>query len=105
MKIQDAKLAQEYRHGYGEGAVPGYGCTVEVQTGERYYEKTTIALPPPAVDRIMKAIAAEVQAMFVIDLDAIDVIGKAGVPRPETAVDVAAADADVPCEDAAMVAF
>lgn len=91
MKIKDVKLGHEYRSGYGEGAVPGYGCTVEVQTGAMSYERATVSLPPEAVGRIMVLIATETQAMFAIDLDAIDVVGKAGVPREPTE-EVAAPD-------------
>lgn len=87
LKIVNIELGHDYKHGYGDGATPGYRCVVEVQTGERSYEKATIHLKPDAIAAVIDTIAAEVQAAFKVD-PKVDVEGSPGTPRPAEAAEM-----------------
>jgi hypothetical protein len=95
MKLREIKMGSHYT-GYGEGAVPGIKCEVELQVGERYSSTVTIVLTPEQTQEIVAKAVELAVSHLAFDPSSIDVIGKPGKPR--TAPEFASQEAAVEME-------
>jgi hypothetical protein len=91
MKLREIKLDTRYP-GYGEGAVPGIGCEVTLQVGDRYTATVTIALTDDQTAEVVAKAVELALTHLTFDPASIDVKGNPGKPRPpaEPASDVKA---------------
>lgn len=80
MKLREIKMGQHFS-GYGEGAVPGIKCEVELQVGERYSSSVTITLTPEQTAEIVAKAVELAMTHLAFDPASIDVVGKPGTPR------------------------
>lgn len=80
MKLREIKMGAHYS-GYGEGAVPGIKCEIELQVGERHTSSTTITLTPEQTAEVVAKAVELALTQLAFDPASIDVIGKPGTPR------------------------
>jgi hypothetical protein len=81
LRFKTIELSSEYNHGYDPGAIPGIKCKVTFQVGDKSYDTIDVKLLPDAVQRVVAAAVQEALNMMTCDLNAIDVDGKAGIPK------------------------
>lgn len=100
LTVQDVELGRYFPFGYTDGAKPGFKATVTLQLGDLSYEQAKVTLTPEATKAVVALIVSEAMKTLTVDLDAIDVAGAPGKPKPEridsdAVANLIAADADM----------
>lgn len=84
MKLTSIELKQHYA-GYGENAVPGIKCEVELMAPGSY-SSIKLKLSPEQTKEVVALAVKHALSQLSFDPETIDVVGHPGTPRPKPEV-------------------